>query len=112
MFYNFCHEQIESISAWELLPTIKLKPNESWFYPLKAVCLAHGVEEDLFHSLMDYEIMADDLITNPDRHMNNIALLRDPDSFQFKGLHQFMTQEMLCFTMYRMNSCFRSVLMM
>ena len=40
--YDFCSENIECISAWELLQTIKIKQNESYYYPFKKVCLNLG----------------------------------------------------------------------
>ena len=43
------------------------------------------MQEQSFTDFMDYEIMTDYLLTNTDRHMNNIAVLRDPDSLQLIG---------------------------
>lgn len=83
--YDFCSENIESISAWELLQTIKFKQNESLYYPLKQVCLNLGMTEDAFDRFIDYQIMTDYLISNTDRHMNNIAVMRDPDTLEILG---------------------------
>lgn len=85
MCYDFCSENIECISAWELLQTIKTKQNESYYYPLKKVCLDLGMSERDFTDFMDYQIMTDYLITNIDRHMNNIAIMRNPDTLQILG---------------------------
>ena len=83
--YDFCSEEIECISAWELLQTVKTRKNESLYYPLKAVCLNLGMPEETFSRFMDYEIMTDFLISNTDRHMNNIAVMRNPDSLEIIG---------------------------
>ena len=83
--YDFCSENIECISAWELLQTTKLKQNESYFYPLKKVCMDIGMTEQAFHEFMDYQIMTDYLISNTDRHMNNIAIMRNPDTLELLG---------------------------
>lgn len=83
--YDFCSEEIESISAWELLQTVKFRQNESLYYPLKKVCLALGMKEQDFTDFMDYQIMTDYLITNTDRHMNNIAVMRNPDTLELMG---------------------------
>lgn len=83
--YDFCSEKIECISAWELLQTVKIRQNESLFYPLKEVCLSMGMQENDFSHFIDYEIMTDYLITNTDRHMNNISVMRDPDSLKLLG---------------------------
>ncbi len=85
MSYDFCSEEIESISAWELLQTVKTKHNESLYYPLKEVCMGFGMSEKTFTDFMDYQIMTDYLISNTDRHMNNIAFRRDPDTLEILG---------------------------
>ena len=85
MCYDFCSEDVEFISAWELLQTIKIKQNESYYYPLKKVCLKLGMSEEKFSDFIDYQIMTDYLITNTDRHMNNIAIVRNPDTLQVLG---------------------------
>ena len=38
-----------------------------------------------FDSFMDYEILTDYLLSNTDRHMNNIAILRNPDTLKLIG---------------------------
>ena len=83
--YDFCSENIESISAWELLQTVKIRQNESYYHPLKKVCLNLGMREDDFTRFIDYQIMTDYLLTNTDRHMNNIAVMRDPDTLELLG---------------------------
>lgn len=85
MSYDFCSENIECISAWELLQTVKIKQNESFYYPLKKVCLNLGMKEKDFTDFMDYQIMTDYLMTNTDRHMNNIAIMRNPDTLELLG---------------------------
>lgn len=85
MSYDFCSENLECISAWELLQTIKIKQNESLYYPLKKVCMSLGISDDEFTRFMDYEIMTDYLISNTDRHMNNISVVRNPDTLEILG---------------------------
>ena len=83
--YNFCNENVESISAWELLQTVKIRQNESLYFPLKTVCMNLGMSQEEFTSFIDYQIMTDYLITNTDRHMNNIAIMRNPDTLEILG---------------------------
>lgn len=83
--YDFCSENIESISAWELLQTVKTRQNESYYFPLKKVCLDLGMPEQQFTDFIDYQIMTDFLISNTDRHMNNIAIMRNPDTLEVLG---------------------------
>lgn len=79
-------ENIEIISAWELLQSIKLRQNESFYYPLKRICTSLGIKEEEFDYFMDYEIMTDYLMSNTYRHMNNIAIMRNPDSLEILGM--------------------------
>lgn len=83
--YDFCSENLECISAWELLQSIKVRANESYYYPLKRVCMDLGMSEDEFLYFMDYEIMTDYLLSNTDRHMNNISIVRNPDTLKVLG---------------------------
>lgn len=83
--YDFCSENVESISAWELLQTRKIKRNESYYYPLKEICMLLGMSEEYFSDFISYQIMTDYLMTNTDRHMNNIAILRNPDTLELLG---------------------------
>ena len=83
--YDFCSERIECISAWELLQTVKLRQNESFYYPLRQVCLDLGMQEEEFTAFLDYQIMTDYLMTNTDRHMNNISIMRNPDTLEVLG---------------------------
>lgn len=84
--YNFCSEDVEFVSAWELLNTTKLKQNGSWFYTFRDLCInTCGFSEDYVDRFLSYEIMTDFLMSNTDRHMNNIGVLRNPDTLQFIG---------------------------
>ena len=85
MSYDFCSEEIECISAWELLQTVKTRQNESLYYPLKEICIGLGMPEQDYTDFMDYQIMTDYLMTNTDRHMNNISVMRNPDTLQLIG---------------------------
>lgn len=83
---SFCSEHIEAVSAWEVLQMGKVKQNESLYYPLRDACVALGIDGHDFDQFMSYEIMTDYLLSNIDRHMNNIAILRDPDTLSVIGM--------------------------
>ncbi|MBQ9015479.1 MAG: HipA domain-containing protein [Firmicutes bacterium] len=85
MSYDFCSEEIECISAWEVLQTVKTKQNESLYFPLKEACLRLGISEREYTAFLDYQILTDYLLTNTDRHMNNIAVMRNPDTLEILG---------------------------
>ena len=82
----FCNNNTELISAWEVLQTTKYRMNESLYYPFRDACINLGVKKEDFDFFISYEIMIDFLISNTDRHMNNIAILRDPDTLKIKGM--------------------------
>lgn len=84
--YNFCNENVEFISAWELLQLTKIKQRESLYHPLVRLCteVAH-FHKKYVEQFLWYEILTDYVMTNIDRHMNNIGLLRNPDTLQFIG---------------------------
>lgn len=83
--FNFCSESIESISAWEVLQYADVKNNESWYKKLVDTCVNLGMNREYVENFLGYEILTDFLITNTDRHMNNISILRNPDTLQIYG---------------------------
>lgn len=84
--YNFCTENIEFISAWEILQLVKIKQNESWYNKFCDVCVQYlGMNREYVESFLGYEIMTDFIISNTDRHMNNIGVLRNPDTLEYYG---------------------------
>jgi hypothetical protein len=43
------------------------------------------MSEEAFTDFMDYQIMTDYLLSNTDRHMNNISVVRNPDTLELIG---------------------------
>ena len=84
--YSFCSDNVEAVTAWELLQTIKTRQNESYYYPLRDICIKMGIREEEFDTYISYEIMTDFLLSNTDRHMNNISILRNPDTLEVIGM--------------------------
>lgn len=84
--YSFCTEDVESISAWEIMQSVKLRASDSYFNTFKKTCvLKYGMNEDYFDRYISYLLMTDFLMSNTDRHMNNIALLRDANTLKIIG---------------------------
>lgn len=83
--YCFCNENVESISLSNVYNLSKKRNDESNYEHLKRQCLLLGVNEDDFIAYFDYLILSDFLLTNVDRHLNNISLLRNPDSLKIIG---------------------------
>ena len=82
---NFCSENIESFSAWEAIQTIKNRPDENYYMKLRKACEMLGMNMEYFDYYIDYLIATDFLLSNTDRHMNNIALLRDTNTLKVLG---------------------------
>lgn len=83
--FNFCSEDIESVSCWETLQTVKVRQGE-YFHKFKEVCISHDISECEFNLFMSYQIMTDFLLSNTDRHLNNIAVLRDANTLDWIGM--------------------------
>ena len=82
---NVCSNDVEMISAWEILQQDKIKNNQSFYYPFKSACLKLGMLENYFDDFIDRLILTDYLLTNTDRHFNNISILRNPDTLKLIG---------------------------
>lgn len=84
--FNFCNENVESIPVWEVLNTVKLNQATNYYDTLKKICVERfDFDEDYVDRFLGYEILTDYIITNTDRHMNNIHILRNPDTLQYLG---------------------------
>ena len=44
------------------------------------------MDEEILRRHLEYQIMADYVMCGYDRHLNNIGLLRDPDTLKIKGV--------------------------
>lgn len=83
--YNYCSEDIEFISFAELLDSVDKKAT-GIYTDLKNLCInRYGFSELYFNSFIWYQILTDYIISNTDRHMNNIGILRNPDTLEWIG---------------------------
>ena len=81
----FTSEQMEFISAYEVVGGEK-KPNDISMYDFYVSrCAAYGLQEKEVRDFLDYQTESDYLITNTDRHLRNFGILRDPDTLEVKG---------------------------
>lgn len=84
---NLCNENVEMFSAWSVLQHFRYLKNMGYFAALKYIAVRNlGLSEEYFQRFMDYQIMLDFVITNLDRHMNNISFLRDSNTLEVIGL--------------------------
>lgn len=69
----------ELVSAWAILTSEKGQSRQSDYEKLISFCAAHGADPAIIRHDLDYMIMTDYILSNRDRHMNNIGILRDAD---------------------------------
>lgn len=80
---SFTNSDIEFVSAYDLL-TSEAKPNNISLYEhLIYLACKHGLDEKLVRKQLEYQIMSDYILSNKDRHMNNIGFLRDGKTLKF-----------------------------
>lgn len=82
---NFCNNKTEFVSASEIVDSRKLKGSDNPLLSFKQGCIELGMDENEFDDYMDYLILTDYLFTNVDRHLNNIGILRNPDTLELIG---------------------------
>lgn len=81
----YTNPDTEFVSAWEIIRNKKKRGNMSYYGHFKNQCLANGIDEETYDRFMSYEILTDVLMTNTDRHMNNLGILRNPDTLEWYG---------------------------
>ena len=76
----FTSNELSLVSAHDLLSSEK-QPNDLSSYEfLIKLAVSHGIQEEIVRSQLEYQIMTDFILTNTDRHMNNIAFLMDENN--------------------------------
>lgn len=78
----FTGQDTELISAYSIV-TSKKQPNDKSSYEhFIELCSQMGMDKVELRADMEYQIMTDFILSGRDRHLNNIAVLRDADSLQ------------------------------
>ena len=78
----FTNQDKELVTAWALLTSEKKKNDKSDYEFLISLAGRYGVDETQFRKDLEYQIMTDYILSNRDRHMNNIGVLRDAKTLQ------------------------------
>ena len=79
----FTSEQKEFVSAYAIV-TSEIQRNDSSTYEhFIQVCGKHGIDKEQLRRDLEYQIMTDFIISNVDRHFNNVGILRDADDLHF-----------------------------
>lgn len=83
---SFTSDEIEFIPAIEVVDSRKKDNAVSMYEHFIHVCMEHGLREDTVRSFLEYQILADFVLTNTDRHLNNFGVLRNTATLAFVGM--------------------------
>lgn len=79
----FTTEAMELVTAYDLLEEYNCTQNDDVYEKIVELAEAYGLPANETRTHLDFQMLLDYLITNRDRHQNNIGFLRDSDSLQF-----------------------------
>ena len=82
----FTSQDQELISAYDVLESDKLPNSVSYFEQFIQICANHGLDEESSRAQLDYMILSDFILSGTDRHLSNIAVLRDAKTLKFTSL--------------------------
>lgn len=75
---NFTQENREFVSAYDIVGTAAKQNDMNYFEHYLKLCAEAGMDADYMRDFLDYQILADFVLTNTDRHLNNFGILRNP----------------------------------
>lgn len=85
----FTSKQLELVSAFAVITSEKKSNNTNNYEHFLNVCEKHGMDKEKLRADMEYMILSDYVLSNRDRHLNNIAILRDAETLEFVSLAPF-----------------------
>lgn len=80
---DFINPDIELVSAWRIMQSVKKDNNTSIYQHYINCCEALGIDDIRQH--LNEMIVVDFLIANEDRHQNNFGLLRNAQTLEWIG---------------------------
>lgn len=79
----FTSQKLELISAYGVVTSEKKCNEMSTYERFIDICQRHGMDAEKLRADLEYQIMTDFIISNRDRHLSNISVLRDADTLAF-----------------------------
>lgn len=79
----FTSTQLELVSAYDIEESQKRSQDTNTYEHLIRVCAEHSLKEEVLRPFLEYQIMTDFILSGRDRHLSNIAILRDADTLEF-----------------------------
>jgi hypothetical protein len=83
---SFTSDEVELIPAIDIVESRKKDNAMSMYEHFIHVCVDHGLSEGAVRSFLEYQILADFVLTNTDRHLNNFGVLRNTKTLDFIGM--------------------------
>ena len=80
---DFASETLEFIPAIDIVDSKKKGDAVSTYEHFIHVCAEHGLSEQEVRGFLEYQILTDFVLTNTDRHLNNVGILRDSQTLKF-----------------------------
>ena len=80
---NFTSENLEFIPAYDVSCYGKQPNSVSVLQYYQDVAVRFGIEKQTMQDFLDYQILSDFLLTNTDRHLLNLGILRDATTLKF-----------------------------
>ena len=80
---SFTSNKVEFVTAYSIITSEEKPDTVSNYEHLINVAGKHGIDMEQFRADLEYQIMTDYLLTNVDRHMENIGVLRDAETLEF-----------------------------
>jgi len=80
---SFTSDTVELISAYDLIESQERPNDQSIYEHFVWLCTQHGLSEEAVRSFLEYQMLTDFILTNTDRHLRNIGVLRDTNTLRF-----------------------------
>lgn len=79
----FTSQNLEFLSAYGVISSCKSRQDISSYEQFIQVCGNYGIDMELLRADLEYQILSDFIMSNNDRHLNNVGILRDADTLKF-----------------------------
>ena len=83
---SFTSDEVELIPAIDVVDSEKKDNAMSMYEHFIRICISHGMAEETVRTFLEYQILADFVLTNTDRHLNNFGVLRNTHTLEFAGM--------------------------
>lgn len=83
---SFTSDEVELIPAIDIVDSQKKDNAMSMYEHFIHVCTKHGMDDGTVRTYLEYQILADFVLTNTDRHLNNFGVLRNANTLEFIGM--------------------------